>query len=327
MADQRLLAIYPVPGNGPSLASLADSLLEQQLRSWKMLAAGYEGLGEARLREIRPGLLSAFLQFNRKRMASTGAKVDPASVAARACFLCLHNLPDDQRAVLYRDDYLLLCNPAPILDHHFTIPHTNHIPQAIAGALETFFALITDFSPGYTVFYNGPKCGASAPDHLHFQASPSGAIPVETQFRTTEARGLSREVRGGTVTVFGLPERSAVVLEGPSPDITRSLLDHLLATARKKSGTAEEPMVNLLGWMRDGACVAIVFLRSKHRPAAYFLEGEDRIVVSPAAVDMGGLIVTPREKDFRRIDEARAGAIYKEVSIGGEELNGLVEAL
>ena len=155
------------------------SLLEHQKSTWRLLADAYESLDSARVRDISCGGFSASLQFNPKRIISTGASVDEESVRSRKCFLCPDNLPDEQEGVLFRDDFLVLCNPAPIFSRHFTISAVQHTPQEIGKFIGTLLSLSKELSPEFTLFYNGPRCGASAPDHMHFQASPSRSIPVE----------------------------------------------------------------------------------------------------------------------------------------------------
>ncbi len=179
--QRRISAVYPGDGDPRPLAGMAAGLLDGQKRAWPGLAEGYASLEAVRTHEINGGSWRVKVQFNPRRIASSGARVDPEFVRRRPCFLCPEHLPPEQRAILYRDAYLILCNPAPIVPGHLTIAHLPPLPQSLSENRETFLRLAADFGPGMTVFYNGPRSGASAPDHLHFQAAPVGFLPVEKE--------------------------------------------------------------------------------------------------------------------------------------------------
>ncbi|HLF19655.1 MAG TPA: DUF4922 domain-containing protein [Bacteroidota bacterium] len=200
MPDRKTFATYE-PGRH-LLPDLAIQLLDEQKKSWRQLAAGYSSLGSAQLREVRCAGFSVQLQWNSARIVSTGAKVDEKSIRERKCFLCVENLPENQQGILYQEKYLVLCNPAPIFTGHFTISHIQHIPQAIESSAGDFLDLARDLSPKFSVFYNGPKCGASAPDHLHFQASPRNAIPVEVE--AVDARRREILKKSPSLAIVGL---------------------------------------------------------------------------------------------------------------------------
>jgi hypothetical protein len=188
--------------------------------------------------------------------------------------------------------------------------------------------LARKLSPSFTVFYNGPKCGASAPDHMHFQAGPKNAIPIEVEATVAARRRFHRMLPGVNVlTLTGLG-RQIVLLEGSDPDTFVDAMFRFLSSMRAVVGTHEEPMVNILCSYSEKQWRAIVFPRSKHRPDIYFKEGDARVVISPASVDIGGLIVTPMERDFNSVDGALVQTIFEEVSIGANEteriINGMV---
>lgn len=315
MNSARVFAAFPGTEGFEQLAPAVDRLLEQQRTAWPDLARGLEALDSIRLRTIIAARYATLVQFNPIRITSTGAKVDPGSIARRRCFLCVENLPEAQQGILYRDEYLILCNPAPIFRGHFTISHVEHRAQSIDDGLGTLLSLARDLAPAYQVFYNGPRCGASAPDHLHFQASPVGAIPLNAgPFLHRHSNGHVR-VGGTEVTLLEGIDRSVVTFRAPSHHQAAQTLARILETARSVLSTREEPLVNILTSWEEGTWQVIVVLRSKHRPDAYFLEGEGRLLVSPAAVDMGGLIITPREEDFTRMSAKLIERIYREVSL------------
>ena len=84
----------------------------------------------------------------------------------------------------------------PVFSPHFTVSHLDHRPQAIAEQIDAFLRLMADFGSGWTVLYNGPRCGASAPDHLHFQAVPSGQMPIEKEILEKKRLALITPVDG-----------------------------------------------------------------------------------------------------------------------------------
>ena len=164
MLSQKVFATFDARPTGDPLAGIAISLLQEQKSKWQLLADAYRSLDSVKVREIHCDGFSTLLQFNPKRIVSTSANVDEKSVHERKCFLCPQNLPDEQKGVLYREGFLVLCNPAPIFPYHFTISTVQHTPQEIGKFVGTFLSLAKELSPEFTVFYNGPRCGASAPD-------------------------------------------------------------------------------------------------------------------------------------------------------------------
>ena len=195
---------------GDSLADLSFLSLKNKNQSGGILADAYESLDSVKVREIHCDGFSTLLQFNPKRIVSTSANVDDKSVRERKCFLCLENLPEEQKGVLYRDEFLILCNPAPIFPRHFTISTVRHTPQEIGKFIGTLLSLAKELSPEFTVFYNGPRCGASAPDHMHFQASPSWSIPVERDAEDVQRRVLRK--KEGAVSFLTLRKYGRQVL-------------------------------------------------------------------------------------------------------------------
>ena len=327
LIPQKLFGTYdPRPGAG-SLAATSIALLEEQKKTWPQLSQGYEGLSSVRVRDLSCHGFSVRLQYNPARIVSSGAKVDPQSIKERRCFLCVENLPVEQNGILYREKFLVLCNPAPIFARHYTISSVTHIPQELGSSLEIFLLLAKDLSPDFTVFYNGPKCGASAPDHLHFQASPAATIPVEIDVCANDRRILLK--RGSGVSYWGLKAYGREVLLVESSDLKEleSALVKIIKTLRIVIATSEEPMMNILCSYGDAMWRVIIFPRRKHRPDVYFLEGEASVLVSPASVDIGGLVVTPVEKDFLRIDARLIEDIFQEVTIGHDVMEKMTSLL
>jgi diadenosine tetraphosphate (Ap4A) HIT family hydrolase len=310
--------------NERSLGSLSQELFGHQLADWPLLAKGVAALKAVHVRNVECDGFSVKLQFNPQRIVSTSASVDAVSVAERQCFLCAENLPREQQGVLYRDEFLVLCNPAPIFEPHFTISHVQHVPQSIDQNLETMLKLTREMSPEFSIFYNGPRCGASAPDHLHFQAAPRNSIPVEVDAVDAHRRKVLH--KSGAIALLSLKKygRSALVVESTSQEELAAFLRELFTVWKGVQGISDEPMMNLIATFRQEVWRVILFPRSKHRPDAYFKEGEERIVVSPAAVDIGGLVVIPLKKDFERLDATTIESIFAEVSLGERIMAGIV---
>ena len=205
---------------GASIADCAFQLLQQQRSTWELLRTGYEGLSRVQTRQFRFGGYQVRVQFNPGRLTSSAARVDDRSIRERTCFLCLQNLPEQQRGIPYGDRFMILCNPFPIFPEHFTIPHRDHVPQRIEGRIGLLLGLARDLAPRYTVFYNGPRCGASAPDHLHFQAGSRQFMPIEGQYARLRAECGEEMPSVGPATVLAIDgaERRFVAIEGTSSD-------------------------------------------------------------------------------------------------------------
>ena len=323
----RIDASFDGDRKAPFLCKLCADLLARQKKCWPHLRDGYAGLDAALTREIAADGYSVKLQYNPRRIVSSAAAVDPESIRRRRCFLCIESLPEEQLRILYRGAYLILCNPAPIFPQHFTISNRLHVPQAIENDLVAILLLAEDFGPGWSVFYNGPQCGASAPDHLHFQAAPAGMMPVENEIVKEKNRlPVGRAGDASVLASVGLG-RPVIIVEGRGRKGIADALSRVIAALREIRRMPDEPMMNLL-CSHDGAQWRILmFPRRRHRPEAYYREGDGRVLISPGAVDMGGLIITAIEKDFHAVDAGQVGCIFREVSMDGEEFARLLSAL
>ncbi|MFH0988944.1 MAG: DUF4922 domain-containing protein [bacterium] len=327
VSAEKVFAQYTSYSPGPSLTELALLLLAQQQQTWPQLISGYASLSSIKLREFPCGYYSVFLQFNPGRIVSTSAKVDAKTISQRRCFLCVPHLPPEQKGILYNGTFLLLCNPAPIFQRHYTISHINHTPQTIKSHFTSFLQLAKELSPLCSLFYNGPKCGASAPDHMHFQANPSGSIPLERDILAAEGRELL--FASDTITVVTLKKyhRQILAVESSDPVLLEAMLKRIVDALRFVTGVTEEPLMNLICSYADQRWRVIIIPRTKHRPDIYFKGEQENILISPAAVDIGGLVVTPREKDFESVDKAMLLSIFEEVSIRRETLDQVVQRI
>jgi len=267
------------------------------------------------------------VQWNPARIVSTGAKIDKKTLGDRPCFLCDKNRPKEQISKQIDERFLLLVNPFPILPVHFTIPARKHQPQSIYknyGEMHRFLSLHSELM----VFYNGPKCGASAPDHLHFQAGTSGILPLQANWQRlsrnlTDIISLNDDEKIALIHDFVVP---AFVIISKSEDSDEALF-HRLYKSMPVRGDETEPMMNIIAWRKGDEYISVVIPREKHRPEAYFAEGDAQMMVSPGALDMSGLIITPREEDFRKLTEESASAILQECGVSMDKMNSIITKL
>jgi len=310
------------------LGDLAGTLLARQKKNWPALTAGYAALEAARLREIDGDGWCVKAQFNPRRIVSSGANLDPESIRRRPCFLCPENLPPEQESIRYREEYLILCNPAPIFPDHWTIANVRHLPQSLPDHLPVLLQLAADFGPQTTVFYNGPRCGASAPDHLHFQAAPAGRMPVEGEVIDPRKRTGARRLWGVEISRTAGLGRGILVIEGKEEGSVAAAAGEVIgALGRSTSSDGGEPLLNILCARTGEGWRLILFPRRKHRPDAYFRKGGKRRLISPGAVDMGGIIITPREEDFLALTPDLVQGIFREVAFDDAAVEGLLDAI
>jgi len=293
---------------------------DRQTETWPDARRRYRELTSAETRDLDDG--TVVLQWNPARMVSTGAKIDNRSISERPCFLCSANRPDMQMKRLLHGKWELLVNPFPILPMHFTIPMVKHTPQAIKEMYGEMYRL-TDTYPELLVFYNGPKCGASAPDHAHLQAGIPRQLPLLDRWQRL-ARNLTPVVTdadGNGISVIADYPCPALLISSHTREAGERLFRQLYTALPCPDGETE-PMMNILCWQHDDTYLTVVFPRRKHRPDCY-----GQVVVSPGALDMAGLMITPREDDFRSLTAEQAIAILQEVALSKEELQQVVERL
>ena len=304
--------------------SSISRFFNRQLEMWEDARHRFRDLKHVEVRQLSDQLK---VQFNPARIVSTGAKIDKHTLGERPCFLCERNRPKEQMTKQIDDHFQLLVNPFPILPVHFTIPATKHQPQSIYrhyGEMHRLLSLHSELM----VFYNGPKCGASAPDHLHFQAGTSGVLPLQTNWQRlsrnlTDVISLNDEEKISVLRDFLVP---AFVIISKSEDSDEELF-HRLYRSMPMRGDESEPMMNIIAWRKGDEFISVVIPREKHRPDAYFAEGEAQMMVSPGALDMSGLIITPREEDFSKINLDKATALLCECGISAEKMEAIVSNL
>ena len=308
---------------------MADSSLQRffnrQLEKWEAARQRYHDLRSAKTRELVVGAYSIQVQWNPARMVSTGAQIDQKTIAERPCFLCEKNRPKEQIKKEIDGQYELLVNPFPILQQHFTIPSLKHQPQRILDSYGEIHKLLEEF-PEMMVFYNGPQCGASAPDHAHFQAGTSGLLPLQMSWQRL-SRNLTKLVSLNDDEDISLIDDypcAALLIRSRSQYGDEQLFRRLYEAL---PATDPEPMMNIVAWRCNDDFLSVVFPRTKHRPDCYYKEGNEQFVISPGALDMAGIIITPRQEDYERLTPEMALGILNEISLKGEALQQLLDTL
>ena len=280
-----------------------EDLFARQLRAWPQFAKGVEGLAKATTRPLRLDWFDIVVRHIEHRKASTTASVDRESIAKRPCFLCAANLPREEEGLQFDKNFTIYCNPFPIVDRHLTIAHKEHGSQRIANQFGSMLDLALALD-GYFVVYNGPECGASAPDHMHFQAGSRVLFPIEK-----DTAGLT----GVTVPDY---ERNVFLFRGRDRFALIDRMDRAIDLLAEITGKHPEPMVNIAVFHERGEWVSYLFPRAKHRPEV-FHTGE--LTVSPASIDLCGIFVVPLARDFDRITGDAIAAIFREVTLPDDQ--------
>ncbi len=299
-----------------------DRLIARQLRDWDLAGVNYAALAASVTRSLPLGESVITLQYNPERRRSSAAVLDKKSLARRRCFLCSEYQPAKQKAVLWGSHYKIQVNPYPIFSRHLTIADLNHEPQRIADRVGDMLQFAKSL-PDFVVFYNGPQCGASAPDHAHFQAGAKGEMPLpgELAHATTQLLTDSDEGFIGYVDVVG---RSLFTIETSTQRAAERYALRLLNLLPVPEGAAE-PMVNVLCWWDKTSRLwhLVFFPRRKHRPACYG-EGEGHLLLSPGSTEMGGLWAVPERKDYDYLTSEAIQTLYDELCLSRQELTPVI---
>ena len=277
-----------------------NELFDQQLSVWEMARNNFEGLKTVQIREFDFDGFAVKVQFNPARMVSSGAKVDAKTIAERKCFLCAANRPEVQRGIEWRD-YDILINPFPIFTRHLTIPRREHVDQRLVPYIADMFDLARELTD-FVVFYNGPKCGASAPDHMHFQAGNADFLPLVSDYFNLKQVGRTELVEtANTTETYLMKDYLRVVYCIESAD-AEALKEAFMKLYNSWVVDADvEPMMNVVCLYREGKWYLFVIPRGAFRPWQYTAEGDKQLLVSPATVEVSGLFITPVKEHFERI--------------------------
>ncbi len=316
-----------MPNNQINGSAQAAELLDRQLAVWPLAAQNYQALQSVEVRMLVVGGDVVHIQFNPARIASAGARVDAQSLKERPCFLCPGHLPDEQIRLAFGSDYLFLCNPYPIFPAHFTVSTLRHTEQMILKRLPDFLELARRLE-AFTVFYNGPRCGASAPDHAHFQVVTRSVMPLDDAWKgmVAEKGRLLREAGSGQLFLLTHCLRNGFVIRAQQEADILSLF-RTVCQAMDVEPDEYEPKMNLFGYYVDKGWTLILIPRRQHRPAYFFKEGAERILTSPGGADIGGLFITAREEDFVKVTPAILQDIYTQVCLSDTDMERIVERM
>lgn len=300
-----------------------DSLISRQLLNWPLVARNYAALEHVSTRTLAVGGSRVVLQFNPERIRSSAASVDAASLKARKCFLCSENQPREQEMIDWHGLYKIQVNPYPIFPRHLTIACLRHTPQLIAGRIGHMLRLAADL-PKFVLFYNGPRCGASAPDHMHFQAGNKGFMPLVDEAADAPRHRVT-ELADCTLDLVDTLGRRLFIIDSGSVESAEAVFG-LLQQAMPVPEGDSEPMQNLLCWHAGGQYHLIVFPRIRHRPSCYG-QGEGQFTLSPASVDMGGVMAVPVERDFKALTPAIVASIFDELCVTAGGADEIIRAV
>jgi len=288
------------------------SLFHEQVSNWELARVNYEGLKTVRTKLFHFDDFEVTIQYNPARIASTGARVDNRSIAARKCFLCVENRPEEQQSIVL-DDYIVLVNPYPIFPQHFTIPRKEHSDQQIKPYFTDMLEL-AEALDDFIVFYNGPKCGASAPDHMHFQAGTKDFLPLLTDYKRMKPTHGELLEEGVNYQLYHLKNylRTVYCIESDTIISAQNIFKNLYI--KWQGDRTEEPLMNIVCSYEDGIWYTFIFPRSAFRPWQYTAEGDQQLLVSPATVEMSGIFITPVEEHFNRISQNDVISIFEQCS-------------
>lgn len=287
-------------------------LFHEQVSNWELARVNYEDLKTVRTKTFSFGDFDVKVQFNPARIISSGAKVDAKTITERKCFLCAENRPSEQNGIQL-GNYTLLVNPFPIFPEHFTIPHKKHIAQQIKGYFVDLLELAKVLND-YVVFYNGPKCGASAPDHLHFQSGTKNFLPLVSDYKRLKITHTELLDEGVNYQMFRLKNylRTVYCIESDNIQSAQNLFENLYIEWQAEK--TDEPMMNILCSFEDGIWYTFILPRAAFRPWQYTAEGDQQLLISPATVEISGIFITPIESHFERITKEDVVSILEQVT-------------
>lgn len=296
-----------------------NQFIISQLQEWPMVAGNFEALKSVKVKEFDVDGMTIKVQFNPARIVSSSAKIDAKSLKERKCFLCGANRPEVQRGIEWGPEgkYIVLINPFPIFPRHLTIPDQSHVDQLVYDRIKDMMDLAEQLDE-YTLFYNGPKCGASAPDHMHFQAGNSDFLTIASALEKAELKEVAGDGDAVLYLCDSLP-LNVFVIDAEDHEKGADLFKKLYKALPLKEGETE-PMMNLLCYATPAGVRLVVIPRKQHRPSFYGTEGDGKMLLSPASVDMGGVFITPLEKDFNAMDADLVRTIFDELCLSNTDV-------
>jgi len=287
-------------------------LFSSQISTWELARNNFAGLKTVQIKSFSFGDFEVQVQFNPARIVSSGAKVDAKTIAERKCFLCGANRPAEQKGLNF-GDYEILVNPFPIFPEHFTIPRREHVDQQILPYFADMLELARAMDD-YLVFYNGPRCGASAPDHMHFQAGTKDFLPLVNDYKRLKDSHTSLLVttEHTQLYLFNNYLRTVYCIESTNIEAAKNSFEKLYSFFQTEENV--EPMMNIVCTFEGGKWFSFVLPRKIFRPWQYTAEGDQQLMVSPATVEMCGVFITPIEAHFERITKEDVESIFEQCS-------------
>jgi ATP adenylyltransferase/5',5'''-P-1,P-4-tetraphosphate phosphorylase II len=317
-----------IANTNKTAVQILNEFIESQKQVWPLAAANYEGLKSVEEKQFHFDGFQVKVQYNPERMRSSVAKVDKQSIAKRKCFLCNANRPVEQQAIAFGDQFVILVNPFPIFRNHFTISSNAHVDQQFLPNVKYMFE-IAKAMEGFTVFYNGPECGASAPDHLHFQAGESSFLTVLEEFEQIKKHSGRQLYSGNETTVWAFDNylRKMISVETRSLSKGLAIIEVFYSRFLELQPEKTEPMLNVLCSFSSGGWTIHLFPRKLHRPTQFFAKGINQLMISPASVDFGGVFITPRKEDFDKITKEDIVDIFAQVSLDQDSFKKLTDRI
>ena len=284
-----------------------------QLSSWPLAHTNFEGLKIVQTKSFSFGNFDVNVQFNPARIVSSGAKVDSKSIADRKCFLCAANRPSEQKEIVF-GDYEILVNPFPIFPEHFTIPRKEHVDQQILPYFSDMLELAKTID-NYLIFYNGPKCGASAPDHMHFQAGTKDFLPLVNDYKRLKNTHTDLLVTTEKMQLLQMKNymRTVYCIESMDIESAKEAFEKLYFHFQTNENI--EPMLNIVTIYENGKWITFILPRKVFRPWQYTAEGDKQLLISPATVEMCGIFISPIEAHFSQITKNDIESILEQVAL------------
>jgi len=300
-----------------SLNTNIHHFFRKQISNWELARVNFAGLQTVKTKSFSFGDFNVKVQFNPARIVSSGAKVDAKAIAERKCFLCAENRPLQQKNLEF-GDYEILVNPFPIFPEHFTIPRKEHVNQQILP----YFTDMLDLAKAmdnYLIFYNGPQCGASAPDHMHFQAGTKDFLPLVNDYKKLKKTHTNLLEATDKIQLFQMKNylRTVYCIESNNIDSLHYTFEKLYSSLTPfypEKVTGDEVMMNIVCLYEENKWYVFVIPRKTFRPWQYIADDEKRLLVSPATVEMSGIFITPIKSHFNKISKKDIQSIFEQVS-------------
>ncbi|GBD91976.1 hypothetical protein BMS3Abin04_02708 [bacterium BMS3Abin04] len=318
----------------PEQADFIEAFFNWQISKWQFARENYTALESVKVKRFNFPDTSVLVQYNPHRVGSIMALTDEKSIANRKCFLCNENLHAEQVGVKLTENYTLLVNPFPVISIHFTAKFNSHVPQKISENLIEILNGAQTLGDNYFLLYNGPEAGASVPEHRHFQGGAKNKLPflkdiitkIENRYKANSDLTLMDVLDFKQTKLFAVQDeiRNYFVITGVNASEIEEMFFNLFNVFTSLFGAEKEIKLNLISTVEKGKHYLVIFPRAKHHPSCFFEEGEKQLLVRPSTLDIGGIIVLPREEDFNKITKEKIKEIFSEVGISNDDFKHII---